>query len=100
MDEENLLKFLVKNNCGFILTLDDLQKSGKIFLYYYKHLLIKDNGKNNFYKTFLFLKNDKNINVGKINMRYYLLIANLFRPFRHFNLVLLVCPLLVDDQTM
>ena len=65
MDEEKLLKFLTKNNSGVISTLDDLGKCGRVFLYCCIHLLLKDNGKKNTYKTFLFLENNENIKVDK-----------------------------------
>ena len=57
MDEEKLLKFLIKNNFEVISTLDDLGKCCRVLLYCCIYLLLKDNGKKNTYKTFLFLEN-------------------------------------------
>ena len=59
MDEEQVLRFLTKNQTGVLSSLNDLEKCGKIFLYNCMHLLLKQDPskiKNrNTYQTFLFL---------------------------------------------
>ena len=41
MDEEQVLRFLTKNQTGVLSSLNDLEKCGKIFLYDCMHLLLK-----------------------------------------------------------
>ena len=69
MDEEQVLRFLTKNQTGVLSSLNDLEKCGKIFLYNCMHLLLKQDPskiKNrNTYQTFLFLESNKNIDVEK-----------------------------------
>ena len=59
MDEEQVLRFLTKNQTGVLSSLNDLEKCGKIFLYNCMHLLLKQDPskiKNrNTYQTFLFI---------------------------------------------
>ena len=67
---EEVFKKLLKNESGTLLPLEDLNNYGKRFLYVLIHLLLNkdDNSAQNkdTYSTFLFLKNNKNINVDII----------------------------------
>ena len=76
MEEDQILKQLTKNKSGILYSLNDLEKSGKTFLYSCIHLLLNEDSpqtKNkNTYKSYLFLENNKNINVNKNEVLYTL----------------------------